>query len=83
MSAGRPRVGQVHDNRLAARARYKHAIRAAHIMYEEKVHNRLFNCLLKLDSQKFWKNWKDIMTSVKALLLALKIILRLVMIVCI
>ena len=34
------------------------AIRTAHIMYERKVNDRLFNCLIKQDSQKFWKNWK-------------------------
>ena len=58
MSAGRLRVGQTHDNRLAARARYKRAIRAAHNMYERKVNDRLFNCLIKRNSQKFWKDWK-------------------------
>ena len=53
MSTGRPRVGQVHENQLAARARYKRAIHAAHNMCERKFNDRLFNCLIKQDSQKF------------------------------
>ena len=58
VSAGRPRVRQMHDNWLAARARYKRAIRNTHIMYERKVNDRLFNCLIKQDSQKFRRDWK-------------------------
>ena len=53
MSTGRPWVGQVHDNLLAARARYKRAIRVAHIMHEGRANERLLNGLIKQDSEKF------------------------------
>ena len=59
MNGDRPRSGVLNENWLAAKAQYKQAIRAASIMYERKINDRLLNSMLKRDSQTFWSEWKN------------------------
>ena len=56
VSAGRPRVRGKCMTVGLLQELVKRAIRAVHIMYERKVNDRLFNCLIKRNSQKFWKD---------------------------
>jgi hypothetical protein len=58
VDAGRPRVGQLNNVRLACKARYKQAIRVARAANERKTNERLVRSLLDCDSKGFWKGWK-------------------------
>ena len=60
MQIGRPRHGQIYQERLRVRAQYKQSIRRAKIAPKQASWNRLHSAMATQDTESFWKWWKAI-----------------------
>ncbi len=58
-AAGRPRFGELFDNKQRTRARYRLAIREKRRREDLAYTNDLHDALLQKDTTSFWRSWKS------------------------
>ena len=56
---GRPRNGQIFDNKTKAKLLYRNTIKNRQVMEKNENSNGLNNALCNKDSTTFWKMWKN------------------------
>ena len=65
-SAGKPRQGLLHLERLRIRSSYKKGLRDAQRAPKQEAWNRLHSTMLANDTDKFWKSWRTLYAKNKS-----------------